>query len=71
MTHNPYARALRDPITLTNGRVVVFTMAPNGSQDATMQDGGTMSYSEFDELDRAIKHPVFHSWLIRDPQQTD
>ena len=40
-------------ITLANGRVVTHTRKPNGSQDATMSDGGPMSEAEGLEADDA------------------
>ena len=43
-------------ITLANGRAVTCTRQPNGSQDARMADGGTMSTAagrEWDELHAA------------------
>ena len=42
-------RTPRDPIALASGRVVVHTIAANGSQDATMADGGDMSEAEWQE----------------------
>ena len=48
-------RPARAPITLVSGRVVTFTRAANGSQDAHMADDNPMSVEEWDELCKALR----------------
>ena len=48
-----HTRPATPDITLANGRVVTHTRKPNGSQDATMADGGPMSEAEGLEADDA------------------
>ena len=48
-----HTRPATPDITLANGRIVTHTRKPNGSQDATMADGGPMSEAEGLEADDA------------------
>jgi len=51
---NTMTESTRPPtadIKLANGRIVTHTRKSNGSQDATMADGGTMSEAEGREAD--------------------
>jgi len=52
-------------IKLTNGRIVTHTRKPNGSQDATMADGGTMSEAEGREADELRAAIVKNSDISR------
>ena len=49
-TNNPYTRPLRAPVTLSNGRIVTFEHAWNGSQLASMADTLDMSEQEWQEI---------------------
>jgi len=52
-------------IKLANGRIVTHTRKPNGSQDATMADGGTMSEAEGREADELRAAIIKNSDIAR------
>jgi hypothetical protein len=54
-TNNPSTRPLRADVRLRNGRIVTFTHAWNGSQNAHMADGGVMTDAEWNELSASIR----------------
>lgn len=47
--------SIKPDITLSNGRVVIRTLEPNGSWLASMQDGGATSEAEWQECCAAFR----------------
>lgn len=53
MTNNHFVRALRAPITLSTGAIVIFSFMDNGAQSADIE-GREMTQTEYEEFTKLL-----------------